>query len=136
MLTYLFESRRLTGDETIAVKSFMKKMKKFIGKAGSMDESRENDNIFALRSLLDEDEDALKGFRDYCADKADSNNTMSKAHFTKAMKMIGVEGRLLETAIAQQVYVSEDIEHLDYELFLQHLTQDVPEGAPGEGDDY
>ena len=39
---------------------------------------------------------------------------MSKKTFLKAMKIIGVEDDLVETALAQAVYISKDIQHLKY----------------------
>lgn len=52
MLVYLFDGSHLAENEAIGIKAFSKKMKNFIGKAVSMDESKESDNIFTLRSLL------------------------------------------------------------------------------------
>jgi len=45
IIIYLFDTTELTGEEKISTKNFMKKMKKFIGKAKAPNDEQEDKNI-------------------------------------------------------------------------------------------
>lgn len=71
-------------------------MKKFIGKAQGIDEEMENDNIFNLKEVLENDEASKKLFRKQCSkvDK-EGNGFITKSQFLKIMQLLNVSGDLL-----------------------------------------
>ena len=71
-------------------------MKKFIGKAQGIDKEMENDNIFNLKEVLENDEASKKVFSKQCGkvDK-EGNGFITKSQFLKIMQLLNVSDRLL-----------------------------------------
>ena len=67
-------------------------MKKFIGKAQGIDEEMENDNIFNLKEVLENDEASKKVFSKQCGkvDK-EGNGFITKSQFLKIMQLLNVQ---------------------------------------------
>ena len=119
---YIFETDSPTGNEILASKDFIKKMKKFIGKAKEIDESKHNNHLKVISELIEndllDDEKLKKKF----VEKAKGGQTITVDDFTKVMESFKIKGEVLETAIAHITVISEDLGHLDYQSFLDRFT--------------
>lgn len=49
------------------------------------------------------------------------DGTITAEQFKKVMSVFKIKDALLETAISQIAYVSQDLNHLNYDLFLKRF---------------
>jgi hypothetical protein len=75
-----------------------------------------------LVSIIQADEGGKKKIRAQCKKYDLGEGVIDKEGFIAVMKEVNVKNELLETALAQIVYISGDINHLNYDFFLKRLT--------------
>lgn len=51
------------------------------------------------------------------------DRTIDVENFTKVMAEFKIKDQLLQTAIAQIAYVSQDLNHLNYDFFLKRFLE-------------
>lgn len=76
-------------------KTFIKKMKKFIGKAGEIDEELDNENIDKIKTIIEKDEEGGKVLRKKCQKGDNGDGTISRDTFTKIMGEFKVKDKVL-----------------------------------------
>lgn len=98
-------------------------MKKFIGKAKPIDEALETKNIEKLSEIIEKDMKGQQKLGQKFAEYDQGDGTIDLDNFTKVMTKFKVKDELLQTAIAQIAYVSQDLSHLNYEFFLRRFLE-------------
>ena len=95
VIIYIFETEHPTGEESLSSKDFIKKMKRFIGKAKNIDENQEHANIEKLSKLIEKDENGPGKLRKKFIESDEGDGTITLEQFSKVMSDAKIKDSLL-----------------------------------------